>query len=261
MNTPIIDIKNAHVMRGNRKVFDGLNLSINEGERVAILGPNGSGKTTLVKLITRELYPVVRDDSYIALFGDVHVNIWDLREKIGIVSNEFQNRYETLATGLDVVMSAFFGSVGIHGHHHVTEAQKIEARNWMRDFHIADLADEPFLKLSSGQQRRLLLARATIHQPKALILDEPTNSLDVKASFHILSDLQQLADKGVALLLITHHIQEVIPDIERVILLKHGKIIFDEKKEDALTSKRLSDCFETSLHVMCKNDFYSWVPD
>lgn len=261
MNKPIIDIQNAHVMRGNKKVFQGLNLSITEGERVAVLGPNGSGKTTLVKLITRELYPIATSDSYIALFGDVHVNIWDLREKIGVVSNEFQNRYETLASGLDVVMSAFFGSVGIHGHHHVTEAQKVEALNWMRDFHIADLADAPFLQLSSGQQRRLLLARATIHKPKALILDEPTNSLDVKASFHILSDLQQFADKGVSLLLITHHIQEIIPDIERVILLKHGKIIFDGRKEEALTSKRLSNCFDTSLRVIRENDFYSWVPD
>lgn len=261
MTKPIIDIYNADLMRGNREVFKNLNLRISEGERVAVLGPNGSGKTSLVKLITRELYPIAKPDSHIALFGDIHINIWDLRERIGVVSNEFQNRYETLATGLDVVMSAFFGSVGIHGHHHVTEAQKIEALNWMRDFHIADLANEPYLKLSSGQQRRLLLARATIHQPKALILDEPTNSLDVKASYHILSDLQQFTDKGVSLLLITHHIQEIIPEIERVVLLKHGKIVFDGSKEKALTSARLSDLFETNLHVICKNDFYSWVPE
>lgn len=257
---PFFDVQNARVFRGMRCVFDELSISFKEGEHVAILGPNGAGKTTLLKLITREISPVARDGSYIKLFGESRVNIWQLREKIGVVSQDFQTKYEALATGLDVVLSAFFGSVGIHGHHDVNAQQIEQAEAELARFGISELRDRQFLQLSSGQQRRLLLARACIHKPKVLVFDEPTNSLDVRAAFQILEDMRKLTHEGCTIVLVTHHLQEVIPEISRVALLEDGKVIFDGEKDNAFTKEKLSSLFQTPLDIHSSNGFYNWIP-
>ncbi|MFL0809787.1 MAG: ATP-binding cassette domain-containing protein [Agarilytica sp.] len=257
---PIFEVKNARVFRGMHCVFENLSLSFKEGEHVAILGPNGAGKTTLLKLITREISPVVHEDSHIKLFGQERVNIWQLRKKIGVVSQDFQSKYEALATGLDVVVSAFFGSVGLHQHQDVTQEHIKRAERELGRFGISNLRDRQFLQLSTGQQRRLLLARACIHKPRVLVFDEPTNSLDVSAAFQILQDMRNLAREGCTIILVTHHLQEVIPEISRVALLEKGKVNFDGEKHLALNSENLSNLFNTPLDVSKSNEFYSWTP-
>ncbi len=260
MSDAILEIKNACVFRGQHRVFDSLDLSIKRGEHVAILGPNGAGKTTLLKLLTRELYPVVRENSHIKLFGDNRVNIWQLREKIGVVSHEFQRHYQAVATGIDVILSAFFGAVGLYQHHRVTAGQRQRAEAKLHEYHIAHLRDRQFLQLSTGQQRRLLLARATVHDPDVIIFDEPTNSLDVAAAFQIIDDMRRLADAGRTLILVTHHLQEIIPEIERVVLLKAGAIHFDGAKSSALTAAALTDLFGTPMQISALDGFYQWRP-
>ncbi len=260
MSSPILEVKNARVFRGPTCVFENLNLNVCEGESVAILGPNGAGKTTLLKLLTRELYPVVRDDSYVKLFGEERVNIWQLREKIGVVSHEFQSQYEAIATGLNVVVSAFFGSVGLHQHQSITDEQIHQAELALERFHVSDLRDRQFLQLSSGQKRRLLLARATIHNPRVVIFDEPTSSLDVSAAFQILKDMRTLISQGTTVILVTHHIQEIIPEIQRVVIINQGEIQYDGNKEKALTSQKMSGLFGTDIHVSEQNGFYQWMP-
>ncbi len=260
MPDAIFDIHNATVFRGTNRVFDNLSLRFTPGEHVAILGPNGAGKTTLLKLLTREISPVVREDAYIKLFGHERVNIWQLREKIGVVSHEFQTRYEAIATGLDVVMSAFFGSVGIHQHNTVTDEHIQQAESALARFHISELRDRQFLQLSTGQQRRLLLARATIHNPQVVIFDEPTSSLDVSAAFQILRDMRELSAQGTTIILVTHHIHEIIPEMQRVLILEHGRVNFDGEKSEALTAERLSDVFHTPLSVSCHDGYYQWAP-
>lgn len=257
---PILDIKNAQVFRGKNKIFNGLNLCLPHGKNVAILGPNGAGKTTLLKLITRELYPVVRPDSHIQIFGEELVKLWELRKKIGLVSHEFQQQYQALATGLDVVVSAFFGSVGIHQHQHSTAEQIAQATETLAHHKLTELKDKQFLQLSTGQQRRLLLARAMIHKPEVLILDEPTASLDVSAAFQLISDIRALVGKGLTLILVTHHIEEIIPEIERVIILKDRKIRHDGEKHEVLTSDILSEAFNTPLRVSENCGYFQWVP-
>ncbi|VUD56636.1 putative ABC transporter ATP-binding protein YlmA [Thalassocella blandensis] len=261
MTDPIIDIKNARVFRKHVRVFDNLNLQIHAGQHTAILGPNGAGKTTLLKLLTRELYPVVRDESYIRLFGEELIDLWQLREKIGVVSHEFQNNYQAIATGLDVVISAFFGSVGIHGHNQVTEEQKQRALSHMEQLKILELKDKQFLMLSTGQQRRLLLARATIHTPQVLIFDEPTAGLDVGAAFALINDIRHYVQQGGTLILVTHHIDEIIPEISRVLLLQNGAIADDGDKPDILTSEKLSKLFDVKMTVSELNGYYKWAPN
>lgn len=256
----ILSIKNATVFRKNTRVFNNFSLEIQLGESVAIIGPNGAGKTTLLKLITRELYPVVKPDSHLQLFGDERVNIWELRRHIGIVSHEYQVGYQAIATGLDVVLSAWFGSVGVHGHHQVTPAQTDRAKQIMAELDITSLAEKQYLQLSTGQQRRLLLARALVHKPEVLVFDEPTNGLDLKSGFQLLNEMRRYCQNGTTLILVTHHIQEIIPEIERVVCLKNGKVFEDGEKKSLLVDDRISQLYDTRVNISQANGFYTASP-
>lgn len=260
MTDAYLDIKDAEVYQGSHRVFTNLNLKLSAGENVAILGPNGAGKTTLLKLLTRELYPVVKPGSHVKLFGEERVLLWELRRKIGLVSQDFQNDYSAHIKGSEVVLSGFFGAVGVHGHHQVVNEQRELAHRLMQQLDVEHLAERYYAHLSTGQQRRLLLARALVHDPQVLVLDEPTNGLDLKAAFQLIQTLRDLSRTGKSLLLVTHHVQEIVPEIERVILLRQGKIIADGSKRDILSSGHLSDLFETPIRVVESNGFYQILP-
>jgi len=260
MTKPYIDIRNAQLKRGNKTVFSDLSLSVSAGQHTAILGPNGSGKTTLLQLLCRQLYPIAQPHTQVKLFDQEHVDLWELRKKTGFVSHEYHTCYESLDTGFDVVLSGFFGSVGLHSHHKVAPEQIKKAEQILRDFAILDLRNKPFLQLSTGQQRRILLARACVHRPKLLILDEPTASLDIGSTHRLLASIRTLAQKGITQVLVTHHLHEVVPEIDRVLLLKHGQIIYEGTKRSALTSDRLSELFDTPLKVQEAEGYYQWSP-
>jgi len=256
----IIKIHNATVFRGMHKVFSSLSLCLKTGENTAILGPNGSGKSTLLKLITREVLPVVASNSYCHLFGEDRITIWDLRKKIGIVSQDFQNDYRALATGKDVVISAFFGSIGLHEHNIVTQDMENQADKVLNNLDLVHLANRQYLQLSTGQQRRLLLARALIHKPKVLIFDEPTSGLDMKASFQVIDDMRELTQNGTTLIVVTHHIHEIIPEVERLVLLKNGAIVADGKKDKLLTDAKITELFDIQIQLKQSGGFYQAFP-
>lgn len=252
----ILDLRNVTVYRGTNKVFNNLSLTLRLNENTAILGPNGSGKTTLLKLITRELMPVVAQDSHCQLFEQDRLTLWDLRKKIGLVSHEFQNEYRAVATGMDVILSAFFGAIGIQTHHEVTGDMRSQARAMLQQLGLASLASRSYLQLSTGQQRRLLLARALIHKPQVLIFDEPTSNLDLKASFQLIEDMRQQIRSGVTLILVTHHIHEIVPEISRVIFLKNGALVADGAKENVLTDRSISELYDVSVGLHANRGFY-----
>ncbi len=258
---PLLDIKNVTAFQGDTRVFESLSLTIANGENVAILGPNGAGKSTLLKLLTRDVYPVVKDNSYVRINGCETVNVNQLREQIGLVSQELQSRYTACATGLDVVMSGFFGAVGmIYSHFQTDEEQLERARQAIASLGLSNLESRMFHHLSTGQQRRFLLARAMIHQPQTLILDEPTNSLDLQATFQLMDHLRELASRGTAIILATHHIQEIIPEIDRVVLIKQGEVIADGDKRALLHGEVLSELYGTPVDVVENNGFYQAFP-
>jgi len=247
----LIEFRNATIWRGSTRVFDKLNLVIPQHERIAILGPNGSGKTTLLKTINRELYPVVKDDSWVRILGRDRWNVWELRKKIGAVSHDLHNRYTPTTTALAVVVSGFQSSIGIHGlladrvsAEHVTRAREILATLGM-----ADLVDTELKYMSTGQQRRCLLARALVHQPATLILDEPTAGLDISASFDYLRQISRLANEGQNIVIVTHHLNEIPPEVDRVVLLKQGAVVADGSKAETLTDALLSEIYETPVRV------------
>ena len=258
----LIEIQNATIWRGTTCVFDGLDLEIAQHERVAIVGPNGAGKTTLLKVINRELYPVVQDGSSLRILGLEHWNVWELRKHIGVVSHDLQQRYTPTTTALEVVVSGFHSSIGVHGTlASRVNAQQLEAaRATMAELGVDGLAGTALKSMSTGQQRRCLLARALVHEPDTLILDEPTAGLDFAASFDYLGRLQKLADAGRNIIIVTHHLNELPPAIDRVVLLKQGRIVADGPKLEVLTSELLSDVYETCVRVAEVDGYYLAYP-
>ena len=217
--TPLLDLRNVTVMRGNNLALDRLTLQIASGERVCILGPNGSGKSTLIKTITRECYPVQRDDSAISILGRSVWDIFDLRPLLGIVSPDQLAACTTDATGMDVVLSGFFSSTRIFPNHHPAAEHRERADAALARLRIAHLAERPVAEMSSGEAKRTLIARALVHEPKTLLLDEPGNTLDICGQLELRATLRELANAGLDIVLVTHHVPEIIPEIERVVLL------------------------------------------
>jgi iron complex transport system ATP-binding protein len=248
---PLVEIRNATVWRGQTRVFDKFSLTIAQHERVAILGPNGAGKTTLLKLIDRELYPVASDDSWVKILGQARWNVWDLRKHIGLVSQDLQSAFMPNSTVLDAVVSGFFSSIGLHWQlRDQLEPVQIErAEAVMTTLGLEGLRDREFRTLSTGQQRRCLLGRALVHEPHTLVLDEPTAGLDMSASIDFLTRIRDLSRRGCSLLLVTHHLSDIPPEIDRVIVLKRGQIVADGPKRSVLTAGLLSDVYETDLCV------------
>jgi iron complex transport system ATP-binding protein len=258
----LIEIHDATVWRGSTRVFEHLSLNIEQHERVAILGPNGSGKTTLLKTINRELYPVSSPDSWIRILGRDNWNVWELRKQIGVVSNDLHQRYESTTTAIEVVVSGFFSSIGVHGilADRVTREQVDAARATLAELGIEDLRRTPLNRMSSGQQRRCLLARALVHDPLTLILDEPTTGLDFAASFDYLQRIRDLAKAGRNIVIVTHHLNEIPPEVDRVILLQEGRVAADGCKAEVLTSEQLSAVYETSIRVAEVDGYYLAYP-
>jgi len=252
----MIELNQVSAFQQQTQVFDRVSLTIGYNERVAILGPNGAGKSTLLKLINRELYPVERAGSYLKLFGNETVNLWALRSKIGFVSQDMQEDYTPYTTALDVVISGFFGSMGAHAHLQPNEAQIALARVLMNQLCVDIDEQRMFQRLSTGQKRRLLLARALVHHPQALILDEPTSGLDMGASLGLLSLMRRYCGEGRAMIITTHHIDEIIPEIDRVILINQGRLVADGPKHEILTSEQLSALYQTDLQVSENKGWY-----
>jgi iron complex transport system ATP-binding protein len=252
----LLEFKNVFVERGGRFALNGLSISINAGEHVAILGPNGSGKSTLIKTITRECYPLLRPETTLRIFGASSWNIFDLRHHLGLVSNDLMAQCTRDIKGRELVLSGFFGSIGIWPNHHVLPEMEAATEKAMARLEVTHLADRWLDELSSGEARRLLIARALIHNPDTLLLDEPTTSLDLPSLREVRDQLRKLAQSGVGLLLVTHHLDDVIPEIDRVILLKDGAVLRDGPKGEVLTSKSLSTTFGVPVEVVERAGFF-----
>lgn len=257
---PYFEAQALEVWLGDRPVFTNLSLQLNRGEHTVVLGPNGSGKSSLIKLLSRELYPVVKPGSALRLFGHTTVNLWDLRRRIGHVSVDLQNHYSPAVPAADVVLSGLFGSVGIGRSQSASDRQRLQVRALMAELGLAELADRPFGRLSDGQKRRLLLARALVHRPNVLVLDEPTNGLDLAARQQLLAWLRQLARSGTTLLLVTHQLEAVIPEMRRAVLLRDGAVAGDGPVGELLQSEPLSDLFGTSVHVVDSGGWRQVLP-
>jgi len=271
---PLLDIHRIDVYRGNTQVFADFSLQIEPGCNTAILGPNGSGKTTFLKLFSRELHPATGSsktgsenagenesrESWIKSYGRELWNVWELRQRFGIVSHELQERYLAQTIGREVILSGYHSSVGTSVRQEFSKKQSLQAEEIMDRLEITPLAHRPFGSMSTGEQRRFLLGRALIHDPEVLLLDEPTAGLDLKAAAGYFAILHKLMQQGKTVLLVTHHIHEILPGIERVILLKSGHVLTDGLKQDILSSQWLSRLYDMQIVVHESQGYYYAVP-
>ena len=256
----ILEITNAQVYRGDTCVFEDLSFVLEEDRHTAILGPNGAGKSTILKLLAGDVHAVPKDDTSIRLFGEAQWNVWEVRKRLGLVSHDLQHQYMEQVTGLKVVLSGYYASIGTYGHQDFTYAEIARARSVMDDLGIGRFIDRQYAAMSTGEQRRCLLARALVHGPSVLVLDEPTSGLDLTATFHYLDLVRGYMRKGKTILLVTHHIHEIPPEVRRVVLLKKGKILQDGEKKTVLSEKNLSHLFDCPVTLVYANGWYQALP-
>ena len=254
---PLIELENVTVRREERIALDGVSLSIAQGEHVAILGPNGCGKSTLIKLISRDLYPVLKPEPWaLRIMGRDKWRLFDLRHHLGIVSNDWMQMCTRDYSGYEIALSGFFGSVGIWPHHPVTAEMERKTREVMELLEISHLAARNTNEMSSGEARRILIARALVHSPQALVLDEPTTSLDLRATWELRAVLRKLAANGISILMVTHHLPDIIPEMRRVVLIRQGRVVMDGPKERVLEAGALSGLFGVPVEVLERGGYY-----
>jgi iron complex transport system ATP-binding protein len=249
VTAPILELHHATVLKDDRPVLDDVSLTIQNGEHTAIVGPNGAGKSILVSLLTHFERPVARDGvPPVRVFGEDTWNVFDLRTQIGIVSADLHNRFVTgnsegRITATKAVVSAFLASHGILRYGSISDDMRRRAAAALDAAGVGHLARRTLDQMSSGEARRVMLARALVNAPRALVLDEPTTGLDLVARHDFMERVRAVARAGTTLILITHHIEEIVPEISRVVLLREGKIIEDGPKPNVLSAESLTRLF------------------
>ncbi|WP_348266388.1 ATP-binding cassette domain-containing protein [Edaphobacter paludis] len=253
---PFLELTHVNVARGDNMVLHDINLSVNTGEHIAILGPNGCGKSTLIKTITCECYPIVQPETRVSIFGRERWDLTELKKRLGVVSAELPGKPTLHTTGRDAVLTGFFSSSTLWPNLTVTAAMRERADEVLEQIDAINLIDKPVGEMSAGQQRRIMIGRALVGSSQMLLLDEPSNALDISAQRELRNLLRKLAQQGTGILLITHHIADIIPEIDRLLLLREGRIIGDGPKEELLTAPRLSDLFRTEVQLTQRDGFH-----
>jgi iron complex transport system ATP-binding protein len=252
-------MENVNVARGDTVVLHDFNLRIGGGEHVAILGPNGCGKSTLIKTLTCECYPIAQPGTLVSLYGRSRWDISQLRQHLGVVSAELPGERTPRTRGKDAVVAGFFSASTLWPNLHVTDEMRDRASEAMDLLEAGYLANKLVGEMSAGEQRRIMIARALVHRPQTLLLDEPSNALDLAAQRELREALRKVAQQGTGILIVTHHLADILPEIDRVIMMREGRIFADGSKRDLLTPSRLKDLFGVDLELSERDGYwYSW---
>ncbi len=254
-----LDLRKVNVARGDRLVLHDINLSIRTGEHVAIMGPNGCGKSTLILTMNCQIYPIVGPGMRARIFGREHWVLTELRSRFGVVGTDLPGERTAVTTGLDAVIAGFFSASSIWPNLEVSEEMRERAREALERMEATRLADQLVGTMSAGEKRRILIARALVHRPQQLLLDEPSNALDLAAQRELRDTLRRLAREGTGLVLVTHHLGDILPEIERVIFMDEGRIVGDGPREELLTEQHLSRLFHTNVRIGRDEEWmHSW---
>ena len=259
-----LELTNVNVARGDRVVLHDINLTIRAGEHVAILGPNGCGKSTLILTMTCQIYPIVKPGMHVKIFGRERWDLTQLRKHFGVVAaglmgSELPGERTAVTIGLDAVIAGFFSASTLWPNLHVTGEMRERAIEALERIEATHLAQQLVGEMSAGEKRRILIARALVHRPRQLLLDEPSNALDLAAQRDLRETLRRLAGEGTGLVLVTHHLGDILPEIERVILMREGRIVADGPREELLTAPRLSELFHIPVRIGRDDEWlHSW---
>ncbi len=262
--TEFLALRQVNVARGDRVVLHDIDLTIRTGEHVAILGPNGCGKSTLILTITCQIYPIVQPGMSVRIFGRDRWDLTQLRRHFGVVGaglmgSDLPGERTAVTTGLDAVIAGFFSASTLWPNLHVTPEMRDGAAEALERMEASHLASQLVGEMSAGEKRRILIARALVHRPRQLLLDEPSNALDLAAQRELRETLRRLAAQGTGLVLVTHHLGDILPEIERVILMRSGRIVADGPRHELLTAPRLSRLFNAPVRIGRDEEWlHSW---
>ncbi len=243
----VIALEHVSVARGDRLVLHDVNLRVGAGEHLVILGPNGCGKSTLLKTLTCELYPVARPETRISLFGRARWDVTELRRKMGVVGAELPGEAMRGVTGYEAVLTGFFSSSKLWPNLQVTAAMRERTSEILGQVGAEALRDILVGEMSAGQQRRVMIGRALAGSGELLLLDEPSNALDLAAQHDLRETLRELARAGVGIVMITHHVSDVLPEMRRVLMMREGRIVADGA--ELLTAEKLTGLFGREVRM------------
>jgi iron complex transport system ATP-binding protein len=262
--TEFLELQRVDAARGDRVVLQDINLTIATGEHVAILGPNGCGKSTLILTMSCQIYPIVRPGMKVRIFGRERWDLTELRRHFGVVSAglmgaELPGKRTSVTTGLDAVIAGFFSASTLWPNLHVTPEMRERAVEALERMEAMHLAKQLVGEMSAGEKRRIMIARALVHRPRQLLLDEPSNALDLAAQRELRETLRGLVREGTGLVMVTHQLSDILPEIKRVILMRDGRIVADGPRSELLTESRLSDLFHTPVRIGRDEEWlHSW---
>lgn len=252
----VLEISNLRVQRGRTVILDDIFWRVERGQHWAVLGANGSGKTSLLSALTGYLMPTA---GKISVLGRSYGNSdWrELRKQIGLVSSSIRQMMHDEEPALETVVSGKYAMIDFWGRPFAGD--RAAAKKILRQIECAYLAERPWRVLSQGERQRVLIGRALMARPRLLILDEPCAGLDPAAREHFLQFLEKLGRKknSPALVLVTHHAEEIMPVFSHVLILKSGKVLAAGKKSAALTAKNLSGAFNAPARLRKANGRYA----
>jgi iron complex transport system ATP-binding protein len=256
----IVELEHVNVARGDKVVLHDLSLTVRAGEHLAILGPNGCGKSTLLKTMTCEIYPVVRPEMRVKILGRERWDLTQLKRKMGVVAAEPPGKQARGTTGFDTILTGFFSSSTLWPNLEVTAAMRERAHEIVEIVGAQGLEEKLVGEMSAGQQRRVMIGRAiagTTGDVQMLLLDEPSNALDLAAQRDLRAMLRRLAGAGTAILLITHHIADILPEMERIVMMREGRVVADGAKKELLTAEKLGELFGGEIHVTERDGWWN----
>ena len=259
-----LSMRNVDIARGQKVVLQDVNLTIATGEHIAILGPNGCGKSTLIKAMTCECYPIVRTGMEMKVYGRDRWEVQELRKHLGVVATELPGERTSVTRGLDAVVSGFFSSSTLWPNLEVTEPMRASATEALGLLGAAYLRDRFVGEMSAGEKRRVMIARALVHRPEMLLLDEPSNALDLAAQRELREILRAVAvgsgdRRGTGVVMVTHHLADILPEINRVVMMRGGRIFADGPKMELLQAEKLEELFGAELELTERHDYWhSW---
>jgi iron complex transport system ATP-binding protein len=256
MSSPFLELSHVNVARGENLVLHDINLTVHPGEHIAILGPNGCGKSTLIKTMTCECYPIVQPGTQVRIFGRERWDLTELKKRLGVVSAELPGKPMLTTTGRDAVLTGFFSSSTLWPNLTVTTEMEDRADEVLRLVDAVGLVDKPVGAMSAGQQRRVMIGRALVASSGTLLLDEPSNALDLSAQKDLQELMRKLAAQGTTILLITHHLPDIVPEIDRILMMREGRIVGDGPKSELLTEERLGELFGMRISLMERGGYY-----
>lgn len=248
MKQPILEVRGLTIWRGDTTILDGLHWAVRAGEHWVILGANGSGKTSLLSALTGYLTP---SDGTIQVLGqEFGESDWrKLRQKIGIVSSSVRQLMHDEDTVLEIVAGGAKAEIGYWGD--IPKNIQAAVKRALKEAEAGYVAERPWMVLSQGERQRVLIARALMAKPRLLILDEPCAGLDPVAREHFLAFVERLAASGnaPAIVLVTHHVEEITPAFTHALLLREGRVAGVGELGGVLTSAKLSEAFGARMKV------------